>query len=845
MASRRRRERRARERREEEESGDDDGGSLGSIHTPSVSEMEPRGAAARRRKEADAPAAARPRAGADEQEDGSDGPYSTGSSYTSGSGSEYDSEDSNTSLSDDADSVSLASSIESWEEDALDARHRLALEMRRAGERVREAKKVARREERRLLREGVPEELAIEQAAAAADAAVARARLLPPAVVRAAQAAAEPGSRAEAAAAAAADRVESEDEAADGDGAGAATETARPPILSYEQRRFVRPQPTRRERRAYDEVRRARALLPKSQQLMLWVAENDMRQVRALLDAEEERQRSLVFSFGDSKDKAKICDVNTADEGAGLTPLIIAVRGGFYDMVEYLLSRSRTNSNQADGFGMTPLAHAAACGRLEIAKLLIAKGSQVYAVDLESWTPLTHACQNGHLIMVEYLLARKSDPTTVTGQGETPLMVAASNGHADVVEHFILNTDVDINQTDKRGNTALCLAASHGHAHVVRTLVLNFANTRIKNSDGETVLDVVPSSFATRNYRRASWLLAIHRADRERRRHFDTERRLLYERELATARALGEELKPEAKKRLAALHAKVPAQVEYPPAALPAKPGAARAVLQRFVRLVVKQCEMELDYRERVEAGDDPASAYGADDDAAADAFARVETPRTAREASAGMSSLGGGAGAAGVGDADTKTTGSWLRDHFAAQHARDKDHKKRVLPRLKAEVFRREGDDLMVQGRFDVAMTLYQTARRFAKTDPLYRRAFEAAAFHLDTVKVEQSAVAAKESRVAHHKAEVNFATGSKMFEQGDWMEATRYFKMALMDDENNERFRASYERAVDKHRSALREARRRRRARERASQAAADDPRTTGKPRERGWLDSLLSGW
>lgn len=82
----------------------------------------------------------------------------------------------------------------------------------------------------------------------------------------------------------------------------------------------------------------------------------------------------------------------------------------------------------------TPLHAAVAGGHADVSVFLIARGTDVNAIDSGRHTPLHIAAENGQLAVVEALLARGADPHAVDVEDKTPLSRAAARNHAAVVD---------------------------------------------------------------------------------------------------------------------------------------------------------------------------------------------------------------------------------------------------------------------------------------------------------------------------------------------------------------------------------------------------------------------------
>jgi len=83
---------------------------------------------------------------------------------------------------------------------------------------------------------------------------------------------------------------------------------------------------------------------------------------------------------------------------------------------------------------MTPLLYAAREGRMDIAKMLVAKGAAVNQAEAFGGTPLLLAILNGHTELAQFLLEQGGDPNTGDGFGRAPLWAAVDYRNLDAAE---------------------------------------------------------------------------------------------------------------------------------------------------------------------------------------------------------------------------------------------------------------------------------------------------------------------------------------------------------------------------------------------------------------------------
>ncbi len=127
--------------------------------------------------------------------------------------------------------------------------------------------------------------------------------------------------------------------------------------------------------------------------------------------------------------------------------------------------------------------------------VLMRFGADVNIRERSGWTPLLFACLNGELGMAKELLRRGADPFAVTGEGCNALMCAAWKGHIDCVR-LMLDLGLPINAQDKQGRTALFHAGLYDVTRtadvsrvMIRYLIEQGADHLIKNGEGKTAAD--------------------------------------------------------------------------------------------------------------------------------------------------------------------------------------------------------------------------------------------------------------------------------------------------------------------------------------------------------------------
>jgi ankyrin repeat protein len=146
-------------------------------------------------------------------------------------------------------------------------------------------------------------------------------------------------------------------------------------------------------------------------------------------------------------------DASSTDKN-GETLLMYAARDGKLDVARLLIARKAN------------LKLAAFNGHLPIVKILQASGAEV---DKDGWAPLHYAAFNGNAEICKLLMESKANIDARAPNQMTPLMIAARNGHTDTVK-LLLNHKADPNLQLEPGVTALELALRGNHTAVAEVI---------------------------------------------------------------------------------------------------------------------------------------------------------------------------------------------------------------------------------------------------------------------------------------------------------------------------------------------------------------------------------------
>lgn len=153
----------------------------------------------------------------------------------------------------------------------------------------------------------------------------------------------------------------------------------------------------------------------------------------------------------------------------------------------------------------TPLMHAAEHGHETIVRRLLEAGACVNRARTDGWTALMLAADKGDTAIVQALLDKGAVVDHATIRGETALIAAAAKGHTATVQ-ALLDRGARVDKAINGGWTALMYAT--GHIATVRLLLKTGANCRLKDTLGDTALDLA----IKQNHTEVIQLLRAHEA---------------------------------------------------------------------------------------------------------------------------------------------------------------------------------------------------------------------------------------------------------------------------------------------------------------------------------------------
>jgi len=168
------------------------------------------------------------------------------------------------------------------------------------------------------------------------------------------------------------------------------------------------------------------------------------------------------------------------------------------DCLQFLIDK-KSDMNQRDAKGMTPLMIACKLGRIENVGLLLQEGQRQldnldkkdpdfdsystyfkYATSLgpKKNTPLHYAAQSGYTNIVKALIDFGALPDAKNTDAQTALTLACDRGHLETAE-YLINAGANIHGIDKQKRSPLIRACLNGQIHIVAMLLRKGVNPNL------------------------------------------------------------------------------------------------------------------------------------------------------------------------------------------------------------------------------------------------------------------------------------------------------------------------------------------------------------------------------
>ena len=188
-----------------------------------------------------------------------------------------------------------------------------------------------------------------------------------------------------------------------------------------------------------------------------------------------------------------------ARDNQQLTPLMLAVKGGNYDLVRALLKYG-ADFDAVDEDGWSAVMHAAWNNEPKMIRTISAYGANLELVEkLTHSTALGLAATKGQPLALVALLDSGAKPNSKNGKaGYTALMIVAKIGSLPAAQ-VLTQYGAEVNVQNAGGVTALMIAAANDHMKMVALLVKAGADTSLKDANGQTALDLAKQSEAMKS----------------------------------------------------------------------------------------------------------------------------------------------------------------------------------------------------------------------------------------------------------------------------------------------------------------------------------------------------------
>ncbi|AEJ19232.1 Ankyrin [Gracilinema caldarium DSM 7334] len=159
--------------------------------------------------------------------------------------------------------------------------------------------------------------------------------------------------------------------------------------------------------------------------------------------------------------------------------------------------KGKMDINATDTKGRTPLHRAVELQDAELTSLFIALGANIDAQDNDGRTPLEIACLNNASACIEKLAQAKANIFLASKSETQPFLVAMQKG--DPLLKALLNNDTVL-QKNSNGQNTLHIAAAKGNISAVDAILNLSMPLNLKDSSGDTALDIALSSPESYNH---------------------------------------------------------------------------------------------------------------------------------------------------------------------------------------------------------------------------------------------------------------------------------------------------------------------------------------------------------
>lgn len=201
----------------------------------------------------------------------------------------------------------------------------------------------------------------------------------------------------------------------------------------------------------------------------------------------------------DTTQNGSIVDPTVVDLDPKQLELLIAVKNNDIIAINALL-KENVNPNFVDEEGYSPLHRAVLNDNLDVVNVLLSykdidtEIKLPYEASVDDWylggaTPLLVASYTGNADIVNALIEAGSDIRAKDDiDGAATIHIASANGNNEVINILLNKDNTLINEADSMKDTPLHWASIKNQTDTISLLLANGADTKLTNSDGNTVL---------------------------------------------------------------------------------------------------------------------------------------------------------------------------------------------------------------------------------------------------------------------------------------------------------------------------------------------------------------------
>lgn len=184
----------------------------------------------------------------------------------------------------------------------------------------------------------------------------------------------------------------------------------------------------------------------------------------------------------------RVCGPASWDNRGEATPIMLASKYGYADIVSMLLQRGANADAGLHTRSRTALHYAVRSGSTETVQVLINGGATINPLLLYSETPLHIAVEEGLSDVVDILLKAGADVRASRGHTKTTCLHISAQGSYYHITHQLLKAGADPNQEDSSGKTALHVATRSQCYDTVQILLSYKADPNVRDREGKTPL---------------------------------------------------------------------------------------------------------------------------------------------------------------------------------------------------------------------------------------------------------------------------------------------------------------------------------------------------------------------